>query len=491
MASNGKRKAAVEREKKNESVKRPKIDEDSGVQDIFDWASSHGARLDKLVLKEDGEKVLSESVALASDFGRQFTTYLKQNPSDSANLSQGGRDPYAPGLVMLSGYLVYERFVKAKQCFWAPYLYNLPTQYSLPIWWETKELEVGLAGTQLLHVVRERKKLLERGLALLQRACRDLFQDESLNWLNLLWAYSAISSRAFPRSRAATPVTDERFEIGQETVEAAGEASELCMYPALDLINHRRGERVEWQIKETGENAGVAFIALDDVQEGVEIFNNYGAKGNENLLGNYGFVLDPNPEDYVKVAMQLRDDIDPCAARKRTLLNRYSSRLIHLLFADDSFPSELLAVTRVLVMKDYELTRFEKAFATAGTAPQSPINPHNELRSLSTLHTLLTVKLEGLTNNQPPESWTTNTYRKTLVWVYRKGQETILRHHICNILTSMKDYILQLAKAHWDPDHIDPPPTEFGPDAMDCVFWSMANQHFDWWCKERVGKVSE
>ena len=126
--------------------------------------------------------VLSETKALASEFGRQFTTYLKQNPSDSAGLSQGGRDPYAPGLIMLSGYLVYERFVKARQSFWAPYLYNLPEQYTLPIWWEVEELEVGLAGTQLLHVVRERKKLLERGLALLERACGNLFQDGSLIW---------------------------------------------------------------------------------------------------------------------------------------------------------------------------------------------------------------------------------------------------------------------------------------------------------------------
>ena len=57
MASIGKRKAAVEAPIADDSSnKRPKIDETSGVQAIFDWASSHGARLNKLQLREDGEK---------------------------------------------------------------------------------------------------------------------------------------------------------------------------------------------------------------------------------------------------------------------------------------------------------------------------------------------------------------------------------------------------------------------------------------------------
>ncbi|KAJ3291545.1 hypothetical protein HK104_005969, partial [Borealophlyctis nickersoniae] len=402
------------------------------VEDLVEWARRHGARSDAFsfqykapTLEADPYKatraafttrcipanseigfipsclVLSETTAHASPFGTRFSDYLNSHKEDAALLSQSGRDPYAPGLIFLSAYLVCERFEKRATSFWAPYLYSLPARYSIPLWWEEGQVEVAFQGTNLKHVVEERRKLLKVGLDVVKRACGDLFESGSLTWDHLLWAYSAISSRAFPRAKVKTP-TDGRDHAAEGAVEVAGEASELCLYPVLDMLNHRRGERVEWRINENREDGGVTFIAMDDVPEGVEIFNNYGAKGNENLLANYGFVLDPNPEDYVKVSLQIRDASDPLASRKRALLPRLRpNRLLYLLFAGDddtSIPPDLLAVMRVLLMNKVELERFEKDLSRtpvdeSADAPRQPLSARNEVAVLTVLHELLSRKL--------------------------------------------------------------------------------------------------
>ncbi|KAI8824469.1 uncharacterized protein EV422DRAFT_565158 [Fimicolochytrium jonesii] len=420
----------------------------SKVERLLEWAKSHGASFPKLNFQDGPQTddplcasrgvyasdtittkevitsipyslVLSETVARSSPFGAKLHSYLQQHASD---ITHNGKDPYAPGLILVSAFLVYEMYENAGS-FWKPYLEALPEEYSLPLSWPESEVAQLLKGTNLYHIVEERRKLLQKGLEMVREACGDMFIRNSLIWPNLLWAYSAVSSRAFPRSRPAT--AEDREHAAEEAAEISSGASELCLYPVLDMLNHRRGHRIEWRIE---DGQSVSFIALEDVAAAGEVFNNYGAKGNENLLGNYGFVLDPNPEDYVKVALNIRDESDPCAQRKRELLAAVQpNRLVHLLFAGDdetALPPDLVAVTRLLVMNEHGI----ELDLHGGAALRSAVNPRNEVATYSTLWQLLGGKLREI--SKPLQTGGVDAERVRMVTVYRQGQARILRHNM-------------------------------------------------------------
>ncbi|KAJ3168340.1 hypothetical protein HDU88_001780 [Geranomyces variabilis] len=449
--------------------KARKLDKQSAVDALISWAAANGASVSGLVFRDPDNNsdskctrrtaftdvaiaanceiaripallVLSESTARNSLMGARLHEYLGAHSED---LTQKGRDPYAPGLILLSAFMVFERFENSNS-FWKPYLEALPGEYELPLYWADAEVEQLLKGTNLCHVVRERQKLLEKGLAMAQEACGQMFANGSLLWENFLWAYSSISSRAFPRTRAAE--VDERRHVADEALEVSSGASELCLYPVLDMLNHQRGQRIEWRIQ---EGVGVSFIALEEVACGAEVFNNYGAKGNENLLGNYGFVLDPNPEDYVKIALNIQD-LDPCAARKRTILARLMPhRLVHLLFEGDDeikLPEDLLAVTRLMVMNPAEVMQAE---TYVGDDLKSTVNARNEIVALGSLWQLLKRKIADV--KQASRSTEPETSRERMARIYRDGQIRILEHNV-KLCSTTADNFVRVTFANRFPD---------------------------------------
>ncbi|KAK0548022.1 hypothetical protein OC846_003145 [Tilletia horrida] len=95
------------------------------------------------------------------------------------------------------------------------------------------------------------------------------------------WADTSFGSRSFP-SRI--------LGIDDEANPSFG----AVLVPGLDSFNHQRGRRVTWQFDRSSHssNAGRTRLILDTPTEaGTQVFNNYGAKSTEELLGSYGFVL--------------------------------------------------------------------------------------------------------------------------------------------------------------------------------------------------------
>ncbi|KAJ3179732.1 hypothetical protein HDU85_004731 [Gaertneriomyces sp. JEL0708] len=451
----------------NAQSKRVRCADAAGQGDgLLAWATSQGADVSNLAIMkadlEDGAHaartvistkaippgspiaqipvhlVLSESNALASPFGQALWSHASLQ-----TLAQDGRDPYAPALILLAAFLVWERFEQSDS-FWAPYLESLPVKYQLPLWWTDEEVDVLLSGTNLEYVVQERAKLLKRGLAIVSEVCGEMFTHHSLTWENFLWAYSAISSRAFPRSRPAPSASVSKDSAADDTTSAA---SELCLYPILDMLNHRRAERIEWRL--TDEN--VTFVALDGFAGGEEVFNNYGAKGNENLLANYGFVLENNQEDYVKIALNVSDE-DPLAERKlKALAKAQPNRLVYLLFAGDDetqLASDLLAVTRLLVVNRDELSEVEHD----STLLSTPMAPRNEVATLGALWELLSAKRAAVESGQQRiESATDLTgERRRLATIYRAGQLRIFRHSLSLVRTALLTYLSSALKQYYD-----------------------------------------
>jgi hypothetical protein len=65
------------------------------------------------------------------------------------------------------------------------------------------------------------------------------------------------------------------------------------LFPVVDIANHSIPSHVSWEFSASPK----AFRLLLDrgVHTGEEILNNYGPKGNDELLMGYGFCLPNNP----------------------------------------------------------------------------------------------------------------------------------------------------------------------------------------------------
>jgi len=100
------------------------------------------------------------------------------------------------------------------------------------------------------------------------------------------------------------------------------------LIPGIDALNHARAQPVSW-VTVTSASASASASAISLVTHnasnpGSEIFNNYGAKPNSELLLGYGFTLPANPEDTIilKIGGTRDTTAVAAAARKRYEVGR-------------------------------------------------------------------------------------------------------------------------------------------------------------------------
>ena len=67
------------------------------------------------------------------------------------------------------------------------------------------------------------------------------------------------------------------------------------MFPLYDMLDHRPGHRITWE----AGGGSIRFLCVDGIRAGEQIYNNYGPKGNQELLFTYGFAIEDNPLDSV------------------------------------------------------------------------------------------------------------------------------------------------------------------------------------------------
>lgn len=108
--------------------------------------------------------------------------------------------------------------------------------------------------------------------------------DSNISFENYLWSHLIITSRAFP------------YKI----VNSNAESYEVMLLPVIDLLNHKPNSKVEWS---SSSNKDFKLTILDSKTD--ELFNNYGPKGNAELLLGYGFVLENNEVDSLQLSLTL------------------------------------------------------------------------------------------------------------------------------------------------------------------------------------------
>lgn len=139
--------------------------------------------------------------------------------------------------------------------------------------------------------------------------------------------------------------------------------------------------------------------------KGEEVFNNYGAKPNDELLLGYGFLLEDNPEDFVSVKLGTNGD-----PRTAVILQAFGLPLStphYIKRGATELPTELLAQMRILVASDGHLKSFHDE-VQKGSGRKSPDSEHrwkvaldwldwdNELEMVDQLGNMLIAKAQGL-----------------------------------------------------------------------------------------------
>ncbi|KAJ3105854.1 hypothetical protein HDU97_007498 [Phlyctochytrium planicorne] len=458
-----KRHAEEEREGEGStSQQRPRINNDDGekLKALFEWATQNGANVDGIEIVEDissvpsrgavatrdieasgvighlpDELILSESIARSSKVGSAVFKHMEEN-ADEISAIIGDKDPYAAGLIILAAYIAYARFVEQENSFWWPYLQTLPVTFDLPVEWTDEEVAALLPGSNIFFIVQERRKLLKNAVKIVNDAFTTHGILQAMEYNKILWAYCAIASRAFPKSSGV--IKPEASSSQADTLDpiATNRVSELCLYPILDMLNHERGRKIEWN---SILRPGISFVSVDTVRKGEVLWNNYGPKGNENLLANYGFVLEKNPEDYFKLALNIRSE-DPVRENRLKALQEMDPNpgLIHLLFIDDTAPTKDF-ITSAMVMSCHqsELEDVVKGVPVLRC----------QLATVTVLWSLLKSKLASL-SNIPDSTHLSNSTRVHMASVYRRGQIEVLNHH----LGLLEAYFFQICTKNSEAD---------------------------------------
>lgn len=103
-----------------------------------------------------------------------------------------------------------------------------------------------------------------------------------------LWSTTIFTSRAFPHR-----IIDPSAKDGQ-----------AMFVPLIDLLNHKNSTLINWSYDQAENDGYFTMHNLDQIEAGGEVFNNYGAKGNEELLMGYGFVIENNANDSVALRVK-------------------------------------------------------------------------------------------------------------------------------------------------------------------------------------------
>lgn len=245
---------------------------------------------------EAGEQILSmplsltlaldptpEQSALPVEFA-DLTPIIDAIPKDAAPLWQ----------LPLALRLLSER-VKPTLSFFEPCIQLLPVVHPfVPIFFNRDQISQ-LQYAPLIQQINKRAKLLHSLPPIIQtqrsKGC-DPFNAEQIDASTIGWSLATVTSRAFALHHDLPHLTRR-------------------MLPLIDMANHSFDPSASISF---GESQRLELTAVKSIQRGEPITLSYGALNNDNLLLNYGFVVDDNPHEDLTLSFHF-DSLDAaCSA---------------------------------------------------------------------------------------------------------------------------------------------------------------------------------
>ncbi|EJU06413.1 SET domain-containing protein [Dacryopinax primogenitus] len=182
-----------------------------------------------------------------------------------------------------------------------PYLKTLPGSSRLftPLYFNPEETKL-LGGSNVALETKRREEIWKRELNAAWPVFQRIF-GAHLVFTGTYWekVCTWITSRSFPSSLLST-----------NNPNTTSSDSVPVLLPVLDCMNHKRAHPVTWltstkllpEALATGANENGPYINLvhhPTLEAGLQVFNNYGPKGNAEFLLGYGFTLPNNPSDTI------------------------------------------------------------------------------------------------------------------------------------------------------------------------------------------------
>ena len=323
----------------------------------------------------------------------------------------------SPKHCLLSAFLLTEE--KSEK--WKFYFDLLPKDFSnFPIFYTEKELEY-LKGSPFLNQVLDKKIDMKIDY---EKICFYIPSFSQFSYQKFCEARMMISSRIFG------------IQMGENKTDV--------LAPFADLLNHKRPRQTQWYY----DNMLESFViqAIEDINEGSEIFDSYGKKTNSRFLLNYGFSLENNDSSEYPLTVSFNNSY-PLFEVKKNLFqsdfelvktfnlnnNIYESQLLELLSflrfmlfdGDINILFNAMTSNDNLIYEDISLTFYYI----------SPISKELEIKVLKHLHLLCRKALNNYPTTYEEDNLTLKS-KKNISFNYRNcllllmSEKSVLSYYI-------------------------------------------------------------
>ncbi|KAK9448323.1 uncharacterized protein V1518DRAFT_312045 [Limtongia smithiae] len=323
---------------------KEEIEELQKMQIMTDWVQSHGGccspSLEFKISKDTGSTAYAKSeIAVGGEIKSSrllaCPISLVIDYPKAASLIWGSVEecPFAEQPeVAIRLFLCRERIL-GNESVWAPYINILPTSFDTPLYFTDAELAL-LAGTNIYGDVDLRRAAWEEewknAVSFVPNSA--MIPAKLYTWELYLWACTVLSSRSFP-SKLVLKTEGLSYPV---------------LVPLVDSLNHRPLTPVYWGDLDNT----FSIYAAQTIEAGHEVFNNYGPKGNEELLMGYGFCLEDNKFDVVSLKIR-RTALAP---DKESLLEAMGiTNDVFYLSDTEPLPENLLNMFRVQFANEPEI----------------------------------------------------------------------------------------------------------------------------------------
>ena len=230
-----------------------------------------------------------------------------------------------------------------------------------------------------------------------------------------------------------------------------------CMLPLFDMLEHRCGHPIGW---ESG-GGGVRFRCRVDVEPNAPVYNNYGPKGNQELLFTYGFAVDDNSLDAVEGIMVGIPPSDDSKLREAQLKLLTEHEIEHSVRADGALligPFEAwsgVAAAKQSASNSVGDGALDGAADEADAASETEASgllrpelllalqvigmedaddePALSLDELDLLRATLSARLNALLPSEEADSRAPANTRRGFVAAYRRGQRRVLMEALAEV----------------------------------------------------------
>lgn len=116
-------------------------------------------------------------------------------------------------------------------------------------------------------------------------------------------------------------------------------------------ISDSRGQPITWLT--SSDPRSISLVAPAPIESGVQVYNNYGPKPNEELLLGYGFVLSPNPDDVLPLRLGGIGSNVSANKKARLTSKGLDAGKRWIIKRDGEIPRDLMEVLRIVMGDDH------------------------------------------------------------------------------------------------------------------------------------------